>query len=53
MKTIATIKQVDGQLVIELRDETGVLIDLFPVDKVLISRQRYFNDDRIGLYEEG
>jgi hypothetical protein len=34
MKTIATIKKVEGQLVIELRDEDGGLIDMFPVDEI-------------------
>jgi hypothetical protein len=34
MKTIAIIKQVEGQLVIELRDDSGALIDMFPVDEI-------------------
>jgi hypothetical protein len=34
MKTIATIKKVEGQLVIELRNEDGTLIDVFPVDEI-------------------
>lgn len=34
MKTIAIIKKVEGQLIIELRNEDGTLIDMFPVDEV-------------------
>jgi hypothetical protein len=34
MKTIATIKKVEDQLIIELRDEAGTLIDMFPVDEI-------------------
>jgi len=41
MKTIATIKEMDEQLIIELRDEGGTLIDMYPVDELSLTQGAY------------